>query len=350
MRIRTIAVLGIMMLAIAGTMPVRAQVEVSVRTNFSDLDEYGEWMHVHGYGTVWRPYAEEGWRPFTYGHWVYTRDGWLWDSDEPFGWIVCHYGNWCEDEELGWIWVPGYDWSPARVEWNVTEGEIAWAPLPPLFGPGHHRPKTMRLDWMFCPAPLFTSSEVRTHIEVRQRPFQAETRVHVYGAPPRLEFVKRVVREPIITVTPNRVRVERGERQIVRVEVANPSRERVVVPVGPGFRKSNVRTEVQPSSGSSFTPDRDSRNRVVPEENRSHFQPSNDRVQPKVRVESNDRVEAKVRVEPKVRVQPTERVEQKVRVEPNERVEPKSDRDGDNSDVRAQDRKVRVKRDKDDDR
>ncbi len=287
MKLRAIAFLGILMLVAAGSKPVCAQVEVSVRTNFSDLDQYGEWIHVHGYGTVWRPYAEAGWRPFTYGHWVYTRDGWMWDSDEPFGWIVCHYGNWYNDEELGWLWVPGYEWSPARVEWNVTDRDIAWAPLapPPLAGRHYHR--LMHVEWTTCPAPFFTAPDLRTHVEVRAGPVVAENRVRVYGAPPRLDFVRRVVRAPVVTVVPNRVSVARGERPLVRVEVQSQSRPQVVVPVGPRFRRATVRGSEQQSSEVRTAPQQDSRQRVVPAENDNSPQTVGDRPSAKVRVEQN---------------------------------------------------------------
>jgi len=307
MKIRTIAVLGFLMIAAAGSKPVCAQVEVSVRAsvreNFRDLDEYGEWIHVHGYGTVWRPDAEAGWRPFTYGHWVNTSDGWMWDSDEPFGWIVCHYGNWSNDPELGWIWVPGYEWSPARVQWNVTDREIAWAPLPPPPLAGHHHHGSVSVEWMFCPAPFFTTPDIRAHVEVRARPFQSETSVHVYSsAPPRLDFVRRVARAPFVTVVPNRVRVERGEHQIVRVEVKDSSRPHVVVPVGPKFRRVTARGQVESSADVKVKQDENSRRRVESTESVNPPQPREERPSAKVRVESSNppeeaRPAASVRVE-----------------------------------------------------
>jgi len=111
--------------------PARADVSVNVRMDFADLDEYGEWYKLPRIGWVWAPDADPGWRPFVYGRWEWTPEGWGWIADEPFGWIVCHYGNWYYDDDIGWVWVPGYDWSPARVQWVDTDYEIAWAPLPP---------------------------------------------------------------------------------------------------------------------------------------------------------------------------------------------------------------------------
>jgi len=279
-----------MMLAVAGTMPVHAQISVSVRSHFSDLDQYGEWMHVQGYGTVWRPYAEEGWRPFTYGHWVHTGRGWHWDSDEPFGWIVCHYGNWYNDQELGWIWVPGYDWSPARVQWSVTDGEIAWAPLPPPMI-GHRYPRPMRVEWMSVPAPMFMATDIRSHLDIRIGPFRAEGGVHVYSAPPRMEFVRKVVREPIVTVIPNRVRETRGGRGFDRVEIVNQARPTVVVPVGPKFRREE-RFEDRPVGERKVIIEQGSRPQVHPAETENRVGRANEPgAAAKVRVET--KVESK---------------------------------------------------------
>ena len=56
---------------------VCADADVSVSFRFNELNEYGEWVHIGGYGTVWHPYAAPDWRPFSYGRWVWTSDGWL---------------------------------------------------------------------------------------------------------------------------------------------------------------------------------------------------------------------------------------------------------------------------------
>ena len=75
------------------------------------------------------------WRPYEYGHWVYTDDwGWYWVSDdheEDWGWVVYHYGRWAHDRGLGWFWMPGDEWAPAWVDWRYGGDDIGWAPLPP---------------------------------------------------------------------------------------------------------------------------------------------------------------------------------------------------------------------------
>ena len=100
----------------------------------AQLAPYGTWVNVPGYGLCWRPAVaatDPYWRPYCdQGHWVYTADGWFWQSDYPWGDIAFHYGRWYRDS-LGWIWVPGYDWAPAWVCWRKAEGYCGWAPLPP---------------------------------------------------------------------------------------------------------------------------------------------------------------------------------------------------------------------------
>ena len=81
----------------------------------------------------WRPYFNEG-------HWVYTDEGWSWQSDYPWGEYAFHYGRWFRDARYGWTWMPGYNYGPAWVSWRHAEGEgfCGWAPLPPaaIFEPG----------------------------------------------------------------------------------------------------------------------------------------------------------------------------------------------------------------------
>ena len=100
----------------------------------AQLAPYGTWIDVPGYGLCWRPAVaatDPYWRPYCdQGHWVYTADGWFWQSDYPWGDVAFHYGRWCRDS-LGWVWVPGYDWAPAWVCWRQAEGYCGWAPLPP---------------------------------------------------------------------------------------------------------------------------------------------------------------------------------------------------------------------------
>jgi hypothetical protein len=99
---------------------------------YESLSPYGSWIELNDGVTVWRPvHMQRGWTPYRYGHWVWTDDGWYWDSDEPYGYIVYHYGRWYDDDYYGWIWVPDNVWAPAWVEWRYNDNYIGWAPLTP---------------------------------------------------------------------------------------------------------------------------------------------------------------------------------------------------------------------------
>lgn len=98
------------------------------------LSAYGRWFVYAGYGWVWTPtVVSPDWRPYTVGRWVYTDAGWMWLSDEPWGWATCHYGRWFYDGAYGWIWVPDTVWGPAWVCWRTGPAFYGWAPLPPGF-------------------------------------------------------------------------------------------------------------------------------------------------------------------------------------------------------------------------
>jgi len=109
----------------------RNNLNVSFGYFYTSLQPYGEWIDVDGL-TVWRPKAVQmDWRPYSIGRWSWTKYGWYWDSYEPFGWAVYHYGRWYYDNYYGWLWMPDYEWGPAWVEWRYDDYYIGWAPLPP---------------------------------------------------------------------------------------------------------------------------------------------------------------------------------------------------------------------------
>jgi hypothetical protein len=61
----------------------------------------------------------------TVGHWVWTDDyGWLWVSDEPYGWATHHYGRRYEDPIYGWAWVPAMT---GRLPGCVRPAAATWA-------------------------------------------------------------------------------------------------------------------------------------------------------------------------------------------------------------------------------
>lgn len=105
---------------------------VSFNYFYSQLSPHGEWISLDYDLVVWRPAnVHYDWRPYSVGRWAWTADGWYWDSYEPFGWAVYHYGRWHYDDYYGWVWIPDYEWAPAWVEWRYNDHYLGWAPLPP---------------------------------------------------------------------------------------------------------------------------------------------------------------------------------------------------------------------------
>lgn len=125
--------------------------EVSPRAFHERLAPYGHWFEHPRWGEVWRPTeVPSGFRPYRDGHWENTAAyGTVWvsdysaDADEKGRWgdIVFHYGRWGYDPQYGWLWVPGYTWSPAWVVWREGAGNIGWFPMPPgdYDGAGEYR-------------------------------------------------------------------------------------------------------------------------------------------------------------------------------------------------------------------
>ena len=115
----------------------RADVNFSVGIFYDQLGSYGDWVDYRGQYVFIPGRVRYDWRPYTEGHWIYTRlYGWTWVSYEPFGWATYHYGRWGYSDDIGWYWVPGQRWAPAWVSWRRSNDYVVWAPLPPVIQPG----------------------------------------------------------------------------------------------------------------------------------------------------------------------------------------------------------------------
>jgi hypothetical protein len=113
----------------------------------NDLDYYGEWQNVDGYGNAWRPRVDSGWVPYQQGQW--TNDypyGPTWVSSEPWGYAPYHYGRWANVGNQ-WYWIPdGVNttpaYAPALVGFvNLNDGnQIGWVPLGPadIYAPRYY--------------------------------------------------------------------------------------------------------------------------------------------------------------------------------------------------------------------
>ena len=112
----------------------QGDVYVSYQSFYDQLSPYGQWINDPQYGYVWVPNVDDDFRPyFTGGHWVYTEFGNTWVSDYPWGWACFHYGRWTYNDYYGWLWVPGSEWGPGWVTWRWGGGYCGWAPLYPGF-------------------------------------------------------------------------------------------------------------------------------------------------------------------------------------------------------------------------
>jgi hypothetical protein len=97
-----------------------------------DLDHYGTWQSVPGYGYAWAPSGvAAGWAPYQVGRW-YWQDpwGWTWVSTEPWGWAPYHYGRWVTVSSR-WFWVPV---APAVRTVAYAPALVAFVGGPPAVG------------------------------------------------------------------------------------------------------------------------------------------------------------------------------------------------------------------------
>jgi len=103
----------------------------------SDLNYYGNYTTVPGYGMMWQPYfAGVGWDPFMDGSWMfYPGAGYTWVSAYPWGWMPYRYGAWNFVPGYGWMWAPGGFGGGWATVVPVTNPPIRFKPpTPPVRG------------------------------------------------------------------------------------------------------------------------------------------------------------------------------------------------------------------------
>jgi Family of unknown function (DUF6600)/FecR protein len=130
-----------------------------------DLDYYGDWQNLNGYGYAWRPRVDTGWAPYQEGYWLADYPyGPTWVSSEPWGYAPYHYGRWAYVGNQ-WYWVPdGVNtlpaYSPALVAFVPFDGnQIGWVPL----GPGDpYAPRYYDSNWQ--PYYLSRTDIVQPHL------------------------------------------------------------------------------------------------------------------------------------------------------------------------------------------
>lgn len=138
--------------------------DVTYQNFYDQLSPYGQWIEDPNYGYVWLPDAGADFKPYaTNGHWVYTEEGWTWDSNYPWGWAAFHYGRWFFQDGYGWMWLPGTEWAPAWVTWRNSDEYYGWAPMEPdvsfdaAYGGGYIPPV---FYWNFVPHRYISSPQV----------------------------------------------------------------------------------------------------------------------------------------------------------------------------------------------
>ena len=115
-----------------------------------DLDYYGDWRNVDGYGHAWAPRVDAGWMPYQDGYWYTDYPyGPTWVSNEPWGYAPYHYGRWAFVGDR-WYWVPDRmnvtpAYSPALVAFvPFGNNDIGWVAL----GPGDvYVPRYYNTSW-----------------------------------------------------------------------------------------------------------------------------------------------------------------------------------------------------------
>jgi len=249
------------------------------------LAGYGEWITVPGMGSVWRPWVAPGWRPYTWGRWVYTAYGWTWVAYEPWGYVPHHYGAWAMTS-FGWVWSPGYAYHPANVTWVGCGSWVGWYPAPPPgwsqarhawwngYGAGHYDGYRTGYGhgyadgWQdaryanFVPWNQMTADNIASVATPGSRLRQlGPTSVRVLPAAPGRTVVQRAVGRPIPTVRVSERTLSMGDRRVravrpvgVESSIAAHSRQTVRRSLAPGIARAmdrGVRVTERPSLGSS---------------------------------------------------------------------------------------------------
>jgi hypothetical protein len=98
-----------------------------------DLDQYGAWTNVAGYGEVWQPNdVAAGWAPYQTGRWVWEPYyGWSWVDNAPWGYAPFHYGRWFY-ANAAWYWAPGIAVAAGPV---VYSAPVVYYPRPVFYRP-----------------------------------------------------------------------------------------------------------------------------------------------------------------------------------------------------------------------
>jgi hypothetical protein len=250
-------VLGVLTAGCGGGSDTTSRQEAIPDNAFAMLDAYGTWVDLPGVGHAWQPNVAYDWRPYVDGRWVWTDQGWFWDSAEPYAWVVYHYGTW-DTWGSRWVWIPGYIWAPAQVRWEVRDDYIGWAPMPP---PGMTRQNPYdpgsSESWIFVPADQFTREHIGSYRSTTIFTPPGTGQQKGSQNPPDLNVIARRTREPVPKATTKRENVRRGSHTLIRAEAVPPPRpipNAVDQPSPPPPPREGNQKPVTPPSHSGVTP------------------------------------------------------------------------------------------------
>ncbi|SEI52288.1 hypothetical protein SAMN04487995_1123 [Dyadobacter koreensis] len=243
---------------------VKAQpgVSISFQTFYNELSPYGRWINTPQYGSVWTPYVDAGFQPYsTNGYWEVTEFGNTWVSDYDWGWAPFHYGRWSFDDYNGWFWIPGYEWGPAWVNWRSGGGYYGWAPL----GPGVNVNVSINIPsfwWVFVPqryiatrgwynycAPRGRYNQIYSQTTIINNYYRNDNRTYVYG--PRRNEIERVTGRSVVIRD-----IDRNRRGTVIVDRSNGRNSNY-------YGNDRGRTYNEPGNNSRYGYDNNSRRGTI---------------------------------------------------------------------------------------
>lgn len=88
--------LGLLLFLVGSRQNVNATpISISFQVFYDELSPYGDWIEDPNYGFIWVPYVDQSFQPYsTNGHWVMSTYGNTWVSQYNWGWAPFHYGRW----------------------------------------------------------------------------------------------------------------------------------------------------------------------------------------------------------------------------------------------------------------
>jgi hypothetical protein len=144
------------------------------------------------------------------------------------------------DDLYGWLWTPGYEWSPAWVTWGYVDDYYAWAPLMPEVN------VTVRFNlwkphnfyWNVCPRKNIYDRDLHQKIERPDRIRDFDNRVGIIN-----NFNTTRTHQEFYSKGPDVADVEKSSNR--KIEVVTLRTVRKVNPVsGPGDEKKVFRPAV----------------------------------------------------------------------------------------------------------